>query len=50
MLLAMANDEVREIRTTLILIVDIKESEMVPIRYGQQLLRAIGFFPMVVRS
>jgi hypothetical protein len=36
-------------RTILILIKNIKESEMIPIRYGQQLLRTIGFFPLVVR-
>ena len=38
------------IRTILILVVYIKEREMVAIRYGQQLLRGVGFFPLVVRS
>jgi hypothetical protein len=40
----------RVIRTILILVVHIKESEMIAIRYGQQLLRGVGFFPLVVRS
>ena len=38
------------IRTVLILIENIKEGKMVPIRYGQQLLRNIRFFPPVLRS
>ena len=40
---------IRAIRTILILIENIKEGKMVPIRYRQQLLRNIRFCPMVVR-
>jgi hypothetical protein len=38
------------IRTILILIENVKEGKMVPVRYGQQLLRNIRFFPSVIRS